>query len=381
MKLNKNNSLLINYPKLCEELHPIKNGNLEPKNFSYGSKKKTWWLCPECSCEWEASIRNRAALHSGCPACAGKIATKNNCLFTTHPKLCEEWDKTKNGNLFPQNITAGSSKKVWWVCNKCKYEWQAPTRNRTNGSGCPACVGKVATKNNCLHTNTPKLIKEWHPSKNGNLTPKNVTVGSNKKVWWVCEKCGHEWETSICLRTRGSGCPGCVGQIVNKNNCLFSHYPKVCEEWHPGKNGDLTPEDVTTGTNRKVWWMCKKCNHEWEASISKRTSGRGCPKCAKCSSISKTGSKWLDKLGISIENREVPIKIENKRFVADGYDPKTKTVYEYLGNFWHGNPEMFNSNDINPLTKTTYGELYRKTMNKISLLEKHGYNVIYKWGR
>ena len=30
----------------------------------------------------------------------------------------------------------------------------------------------------------PHLVKEWHPTKNGDLTPKDVTYGSNKKVWW-----------------------------------------------------------------------------------------------------------------------------------------------------------------------------------------------------
>ena len=60
----------------------------------------------------------------------------------------------------------------------------------------------------------PELVKEWHPTKNGDLTPEDFTYGSGKKVWWLCPK-GHEWETKINKRTRKdkpTGCPNCSGK-------------------------------------------------------------------------------------------------------------------------------------------------------------------------
>ena len=49
----------------------------------------------------------------------------------------------------------------------------------------------------------PELIKEWHPTKNGELKPEEVTSGSNKKVWWKCEKgLEHEWQTTVNSRTK-----------------------------------------------------------------------------------------------------------------------------------------------------------------------------------
>ena len=63
-----------------------------------------------------------------------------------------------------------------------------------------------------LTTTHPELIKEWHPTKNGELTPQQLTFGSNKKVWWICEH-GHEWEVSPNGRTsRPTGCPYCSGR-------------------------------------------------------------------------------------------------------------------------------------------------------------------------
>jgi len=62
--------------------------------------------------------------------------------------------------------------------------------------------------NNTLITKNPSLAKEWHPARNGSLTPKDVTAKSSKKVWWICSK-GHEWEATVANRSNGTGCPHC----------------------------------------------------------------------------------------------------------------------------------------------------------------------------
>jgi hypothetical protein len=121
------------------------------------------------------------------------------------------------------------------------------------------------------------LAKEWHLSKNGNLTPEDVTHKSNRKAWWLCDK-GHEWEAVISSRSK-SGCPYCSGNRVTKETCLAAKNPLLASEWHPIKNGKLRAEDVTSGCSKKVWWQCDK-NHEWEAVVSSRSAGRGCPYCA-----------------------------------------------------------------------------------------------------
>ena len=81
----------------------------------------------------------------------------------------------------------------------------------------------------------------------GALTPKDVTAGSNKKVWWRCSK-GHEWEAPIYRRNQGHGCPYCSGKKVNDENCLKTLNPALAREWHPTKNGSLTPKDVTVSS-------------------------------------------------------------------------------------------------------------------------------------
>ena len=71
-----------------------------------------------------------------------------------------------------------------------------------------------------------------------------VLAGSHKKVWWTCLK-GHEWQTTVVARTRGSGCPVCANQVILSGyNDLLSIDPELASEWHPTKNGELKPDMV-----------------------------------------------------------------------------------------------------------------------------------------
>ncbi|MFA7219497.1 MAG: zinc-ribbon domain-containing protein [Synergistaceae bacterium] len=271
----KDNCLATLNPELAKEWHPTKNGDLTPYDVVCGSDKKIWWKCKKGH-EWISPI-NKRDRGDGCPYCSGKRVCKDNCLATLNPKLAKEWDYEANRNLTQNDVTCYSSKKVWWVCEK-GHKWIATVSNRNLGRGCPYCVGKKTCKANSLATLNPELAKEWHPTKNRDLTPKDVTCGSNKKIWWECNK-GHSWQVSVANRNKGSGCPYCSGHKVCKDNCLEALNPELAKEWHPTKNGDLTPYDVTCGSHKKAWWICKE-GHQWQSVISSRNDGNGCPYCA-----------------------------------------------------------------------------------------------------
>lgn len=114
------------------------------------------------------------------------------------------------------------------------------------------------------------------------MTPENTTPFSNRKVWWVCSK-GHEFQATVAHRTRiGSGCPYCVNfKTLSGFNDLATHNPDVAAQWHPTLNGDLTPQMVTPGSRKKVWWQCP-LGHVWQSVVYSRTSKKkcGCPVCA-----------------------------------------------------------------------------------------------------
>ena len=205
-------------------------------------------------------------------------SVKENSLSILKPEHAREWHPKKNGNLIPEMVKPNSHKKVWWL-GKCGHEWQATISNKCNERGCPICAGKqILIGYNDLATTNYDLSTEWHSIKNGDLSPKMVTAGSEKKVWWL-GKCGHEWESRIDHRRNGAGCPICSGQkVLAGYNDLLTTNPELSKEWHPTKNNTLRPSDFTGGSEKKVWWL-GKCGHEWESRISHRNKGVGCPIC------------------------------------------------------------------------------------------------------
>jgi len=74
--------------------------------------------------------------------------------------------------------------------------------------------------------------------------------------------------------------------IINKRGSLASRFPEIAKEWHPNKNGELTPLMVAPRSGKKVWWKCNK-EHEWEQTIHDRTRPSQCPKCNKQSSVKR----------------------------------------------------------------------------------------------
>jgi hypothetical protein len=274
----KDNNLQKKNPRLAAQWHPTKNGGLQPKDVTPRSAKKVIWLCDKGH-EWQASVSNRTgrATRAECPYCSGKRFLRDDSLETFAPEIARQWHPLKNGKLTPKDVTPGSGMRVWWLCGK-GHEWQAVVNNRRRGNGCPYCAGHRATKDNNLRVKNPGLAQQWHPTKNGSLRPKDVRPKSTKKVWWLCSR-GHEWIARVAHRSNGSGCPYCSGRKVCDDNCLATLSPNVAKEWHPSKNGDMTPRNVVNGSNKKVWWLCRK-GHEWQAKIVDRTvKGHGCLGC------------------------------------------------------------------------------------------------------
>jgi len=133
----KNNSLAVTHSEIAKEWHPTKNGYLALGMVSRCSHDTVWWICSTCKYEWQCFIPNRTRKKYGCPACAGRIATKEISFAKYHPNLVKEWH-TKN-KIKPTDIRPKSAKKVWWICSNCSHEWRTTPGKRSIGQGCPIC--------------------------------------------------------------------------------------------------------------------------------------------------------------------------------------------------------------------------------------------------
>lgn len=326
------------------------NSPLTPGAIPYGSTKVVWWQCQNGH-RWQAMVNRRTASHTGCPYCAGKLPWPGeNDLASQYPALIREWHPTKNLPLQPASLLPGSERKVWWRCSQ-GHEWQARVRVRVNGCGCPVCANRtVVAGTNDLASCFPALAEEWHPTKNGTCTPRDVTFGTKRRVWWQCSL-GHEWQASVQSRTLGgTGCPVCTGRIVQPGeNDLASQFPELAAQWHPTRNGALLPTQVARSTKRRVWWLCPQ-GHAYQASVGMRTlRNSGCPYCAGkkvlegfndlATTAPQVAAEWHETLNGTLTPQMVTAGSHKKVWwqCAEGHIWKT-AVYSRTGKQQHGCP-------------------------------------------
>ena len=228
-------------------------------------------------------------------------------LQDAFPEIAAQWHPTKNGNLTPDMIAAGSNKKVAWLLpyddpttgKHFDFEWSATIYSRTSGmSICPFLSGKaVWTGFNDLATKRPDIAVYWNWEKNGDNKPTNFTEDSHVSVWWKYPyrdpKTGREfvfeWQDKIVNRVNTvEFCPFIKNnaRVYPGFNDLLTTHPIIAGQWHPTKNGSLKPEMVTAGSSKTVVWLLpyddpNTGNHfdfEWSARIADRTiNGYGCP--------------------------------------------------------------------------------------------------------
>lgn len=204
-------------------------------------------------------------------------------IISDHIILIQEWDWEKNDALgfSPYNLSQGSHKKVWWKC-KNNHSWDAEIKSRVSGNGCRYCAGQSLTYERTLLFRFPEIAKEWHPAKNGALTPEHVSYGKSLEVYWLCPRCGETYSCLISNRTSKGrkSCPYCCHnpKASSKYN-LSIKFPNIAKEWHPTENGEMLPNEVTPHSNKKYKWLCKN-GHTYSASVNNRANGDGCPFCS-----------------------------------------------------------------------------------------------------
>lgn len=244
-----------------------------------------------------------------------------------YPLIAAEWDHERNGGKEPDDFLPQSNYYAHWVCER-GHRWQARINNRTNKqSQCPYCAGiRPISGETDLASLYPLVAVEWHPDKNGDLKPSDVTAKSNQKVWWLCSNCGYEWQAKVYHRTDGRSCPVCAGLIVipGKNDLMTLH-PGLSLEWAEEKNAPLTPGLISAGSSKRVWWKCPVCGFLWQTTVQKRTKHySGCPVCSgkACGSgindimtlAPELAAEWDSEKNAGILPQEVALHSNQKRF-------------------------------------------------------------------
>lgn len=378
------NDLQTKAPELVEEWDYTKNDKL-PSEYTFKSNQSVFWKCKKCTYVYKAKISNRV-IGRGCPCCAGKVAVPGiNDLATTHPQLAAEWHPTKNGEVTPEKVTFGRAQKVWWLCPE-GHAYQATILHRSSGTNCPKCnAGRQTSfaeqavffyvrklypdaisryteifdnrmeldiyipsirlgieydgmawhkeesfereqkKYDICRKNNIKLLRLKEKQADGDLKTADYALSlSETEALYKPENLAQvitllldriDPETNFWTRKRADAIHSSIEINIArdemeirsymtklKGDSLEKRFPNLAAEWHPTKNGSLTPDKVLPFSDIQVWWVCPCCKYEYQATIGHRSTGTGCPKCAvKRNALAKSRSVQM----IDIDTKDV----------------------------------------------------------------------------
>ncbi len=266
--------------------------------------------------------------------------------------------------------------KVDIFCNIHKEYFKQQPTNHLSGQGCKLCKSDK-THNRCIST-TEEFIKKARKI-HGNIysydkvdyinvyTRVEIFCNIHKKYFW--QKAHNH--------LAGSGCKLCKADKLHDR--LISNTEEFIERAEKIHLNKYNYDKVKyVSSQSKVEIICP-IHGSFLQEPNNHIFGQGCPSCSHM--ISKPETLWLDSLNLpnDKEHRHVSIKINGKLFKPDGFDPITNTIYEFYGDYYHGNPSKFQPDKINPTVHKTFGELYLKTLEKETILKSAGYNVISIW--
>ena len=251
-----------------------------------------------------------------------------------------------------------SSEKVTIICREHGNFIQRAS-NHLQGRGCYDC--KKTRK-----YDSEKFIGLSNKVHNGKyLYDKVIYNGSHNDVIITCLEHG-DFSQTPTNHLRGKGCGKCA---TESTRLILHDFINRCNLVHNFKyDYDLV---IYKNNRTKIPIICRLHNNTFYQKPSNHLQGQGCPKCGDNFGIKE--NKWLDSLNIS--ERQFRIG----RYVVDGYDPDTKTIYEFNGDFWHGNPDVFKKDEYNNVLNKTFGDLYDKTLKREIEINKMGYKVISIW--
>lgn len=332
------------YPDLINEIDMNKNKKLDIDSISVSSNKSIYWIC-ENGHSYKMPVSKRTGNRkSKCPYCLNRrLLVGFNDLKYKYPDVALEWDYSKNEKN-PEDYVYGSTFKAYWKCKECGYVWLTEIRKRTKkASKCPVCAKKeqrikkhIGSLKKSGGITNELLIKEWDYELNES-DPSQYTKGSPAKVSWICSKCGYKYKAAINNRTIGRGCPLCSNKVVVKGkNDLLTTYPNIAKEWDYSRN-DITPEDVTYGHGKKVWWICPN-GHSYQATVNHRTgkNGTNCPICFKGRQTSFAEQAFYYYIKKVFSDAINSYKdIFKNGMELDIYIPSLRLGIEYDGEAWH----------------------------------------------
>ena len=387
------NSLASLYPDIAVQWDII-NNDRGPDSVTPGSTYMASWRCFNgCGYHaWETTVSKRTGGDAtGCPRCSNYSVCPCGCNSVAgNPAMMALWDPANT--VKPWTVLAGSHSKYSWICPKgCgNHQWTTAAHNVRIGRGCHVCCGKkvCACLCNSLAMLRPDIVSMWSPV--NTLSPYKLTQCSAKRVTLMCDRGHPDWSTSgQVVGVMGGGCRQCgYDSAAEKNRLTTDEFiARTQAKWPNALDYSMVEykscqEEVHLRCTAKGHNICLRPS--WLLYKAQYPCGK-CALDGNSRRFSKASFTWLQYMEVKHRQRIQhgrnggEYKVPGTKFHADGYCSETRTIYEYHGDYWHGNPRCYPGETMNEVVKMTMGALYARTMCRETMLRDMGYTVVSIW--
>ena len=310
----------------------------------------------------------------GCAKCGTERSADSHRLsqeqFISQANIIHEYKYDYSKVNYIDNRT-----KVIIICSEHGDFIQIPNIH-LRGSGCDRC-GHISIGLRSRLTFDKFIEKANIIHKHKYDYSKVIYVTSNTIIEIICPEHGL-FQQKAAGHLQGYGCTSCGYRdvsITNRNtrDDIIEKFRQIHGDRYDYSNVEyITIHDA-------VIIKCKE--HDlFQQSPHGHLQGQGCPRCARQHiNVSKISQEWLSMIKVSKPLLELEYHIPDTGYFADGYDPDTRTIYEFHGDYWHGNPQKYDSNEFNQVTHCTMGQLYVNTCKKRDICISLGYRYIEIW--
>jgi hypothetical protein len=364
-------SKIIYAQRFIEKSTNIHNGFYDYSKAIYTkAREKIEIICPIHGAFWQTADSHIHGI--GCMKCSHD---RNKSLIYNNDSVIQKFKDIHNDTYDYSLVEyTGCKNKVKIICKDHGIFLQTPDKH-ISGNGCKKCA--IIYRAN-LQKNSREYILEQFKKVHGDTYDYSNFIeykNSSTKIEIICKDHG-VFSQSPSSHITGNGCKKCaVTELANKKRHTMEKVLLKFEQVH-GNTYDYSNFIEYKNNYTKIEIICKTHGSFFQ-TFDSHSSGQGCPMCPAARQYSIISHLWLDSIDNNIiKEYKLP---ENPKRKVDGYDPNTNTIYQFHGDFYHGNPEIYPSDKINTRTKSTFGELYNITLLKDQQLRDYGYNLIIMW--
>jgi len=285
----------------------------------------------------------------------------------THFQFTEQANKVHHNKYKYIDIYCGDSIKIGIECPIHGIFKQVPS-SHLQGCGCPSCAKEY--RQSLLMKSNEDFINKANIVHNNKYVYLESYKGAKTKIRIHC-KIHNIFTQTPDKHLQGNGCPRCAG-IIKKTKLQFVKEAIIIH----GNKYTYPGEYINARTDIEI--LCDKHGSFWQ-NANAHLKGSGCPTCS--SNSSKPEMKWLDSLNIPNDNahRHCRIYINDSYIKPDGFDPKTNIIYEFYGDYFHGNPKIYSAETLNHKNKKKCGDLYKETIEREEMIKNAGYKIVSIW--